>query len=1069
MSRNSLIRTMAFGWALLLACLLTPRALAQILITSPTTIAATNLAFENKAITVSGTTLTIDGTHRFQSLLLTNGASLTHPTNTPTPPHLILAEHLSVAADSAVQLSGRGALRGQGHGAGPTSSCCSAGGSHGGRGGPSENGLFGLTHGSIFEPTALGSGGGSVEAGIRGGALCSTNPSGELIVDRSPLDKDTVPTEFWGPIQIPGSLRIRSGGGTVHVVVMPDSEPPRLESALASPSMTEITAAFSDVLDGNTAEDITHYTLSGSARVLTAQLQTDLSTVLLTTTPLTGGGTYALTVSNVRNGLGVPVADSSNTASFVARGTLRGLARRDVFYGISGNRLSHLYADPRWAVSPDLSRDVPRLAANRDDIDGDQLGARITGHLIPESTGWHRFFMASDDNGVFYLSENHAPANLRLVASEPLLGYPGEWTASARAEVTTSRGIPPANVSSPLWLEAGRHYWFDARFKEGSSTEHLAVTWQAPGEAPPRPNEGTRLTGERIARPASDAGPQILVQPAGGEFLTGSTVTLRVNATGTGTLRFQWYLGSTPINCETRDSLVLANLSAPAFGIYRVRVTDSVGAVDRSLAAIQRGIPPEPVFTESPQGRIVALGENVLLSGSAEGASPLTYQWRLNGQEIFGATNNLLATREDTAGEPRHVGKRGGRSLWLTWRAPASGVATFSTTGSSFDTLLAIYGGTSLASLQPVASDEDSGGFLTSIVRFNAIAGTDYSIAVDGFADAAGVGVLSWDLDPAEPPLPVLLQQPASVLGAVGDPIQFSVAFTPATASVQWLFNDRELTGQTAANLTINPVTPAQAGTYRARLRTPEGAVLESASAVLEVTDRPQAAGTLSANKLDDLFPEGASVALGALALHDLELAANLPVSVGLPGSQWTDNSQSSRGGEDAELCQAFATATRWFRIRFNVPGAGATAVRLTTDGSELPSLVAVFTNRTNLRMIACDAALPPQKPSVAVQFGARHGVDYLVLVDGIQGRRGPIKLNWSGEEEAPPQVTLREGRFHVEMRVAPALYDWQVAMALGTWQTVLRTNLPSGVFQFHDALPATEAAHFFRLVPANP
>jgi hypothetical protein len=788
---------------------------------------------------------------------------------------------------------------------------------------------------------------------------------------------------------------------------------------------------------------------------------------------------------------------------------------------------------PALARQPPTSpTDVSRLAANRDDIDGDQLGAQLTGYVVPETTGWHRFYMTADDNGVLYLSEDHSPANLRLIASEPLLAYPGEWTSSTRAEVTTSRGVPPANVSSPLWLVAGRHYWFDARFKEGTSTEHLAITWQAPGEPAPLPNEGTRLTGERIARPAADGGPQIVVQPAGGEFPTGSTATLRVEASGTGPLRFQWYRGGAPITGETRDTLVLANLSTASFGTYRVRVTDSVGAVDSSLAVVQRFITPEPVFSESPQGGTVALGENVLLNGLAEGTSPLSYQWRLNGQEIagatspflsipamrrsdagaytlvvsnpfgiresapavlslavpliqlsdafaqrqvftqtngIGATNNLVASREDPAGEPRHVGKRGGRSVWLTWRAPASGVVTFSTAGSSFDTLLAVYQGTALNALQPIASDEDSGGFLTSEVRFNAIGGSDYQIAVDGFADAAGNIVLGWELDPNAALLPVLLQQPAGALGVVGDAVQFTVAFTPPTATVQWFLNDRELSGQTAANLRIQPVTPAQAGTYRARVRTPEGAALESAGAVLEVTDRPQASGTLSADKLDDLFPEDAAALVSPRALHDSDLAADLPVSVGLPGSQWTDNSLSSRGGEDPELCQAFATATRWFRLRFNVPGAGATTVRLTTDGTALPSLVAVFTNRANLRMIACDASQPPQKPGAAVQFGALRGVDYLVLVDGVEGRRGPIKLNWSSDEEAPPQLTLRDGRFAVEMRVAPAVYDWQVAEALGNWQTLLRTNPPSGIFQFQDALPATEPARFFRLIPAKP
>ena len=89
---------------------------------------------------------------------------------------------------------------------------------------------------------------------------------------------------------------------------------------------------------------------------------------------------------------------------------------------------------------------------------------------------------------------------------------------------------------------------------------------------------------------------------------------------------------------------------------------------------------------------------------------------------------NSAATRE--IGEPYHAGKFGSNSVWYVWHAPATGIATFDTRGSTFDTLLGVYTGTSLGSLTLVASDDDRGGYLTSQLRFNAVAGTDYQIAV---------------------------------------------------------------------------------------------------------------------------------------------------------------------------------------------------------------------------------------------------------------------------------------------------------------------------------------------------
>src|SRR2546421_2586121 len=89
------------------------------------------------------------------------------------------------------------------------------------------------------------------------------------------------------------------------------------------------------------------------------------------------------------------------------------------------------------------------------------------------------------------------------------------------------------------------------------------------------------------------------------------------------------------------------------------------------------------------------------------------------------------ATREPL--EPIHAAF-GDHSVWFRWTAPNSGVATFDTFGSFFDTLLAAYSGTDYLNLSPLAADDDT--FfpffsLQSRISFTANAGTDYFIAVD--------------------------------------------------------------------------------------------------------------------------------------------------------------------------------------------------------------------------------------------------------------------------------------------------------------------------------------------------
>jgi len=104
--------------------------------------------------------------------------------------------------------------------------------------------------------------------------------------------------------------------------------------------------------------------------------------------------------------------------------------------------------------------------------------------------------------------------------------------------------------------------------------------------------------------------------------------------------------------------------------------------------------------------------------------------------------STLGATKEP--GEPPHAGDPGGASLWYSWTPASSGpVAIFTCFSGSFDPLLAAYTGTSIDDLTEVASDDD-GAVAPECeaddgeIRFDAVAGTTYRIAVDGQAGGAG-------------------------------------------------------------------------------------------------------------------------------------------------------------------------------------------------------------------------------------------------------------------------------------------------------------------------------------------
>lgn len=116
---------------------------------------------------------------------------------------------------------------------------------------------------------------------------------------------------------------------------------------------------------------------------------------------------------------------------------------------------------------------------------------------------------------------------------------------------------------------------------------------------------------------------------------------------------------------------------------------------------------------------------------------------------------------------------------------PITGRATLNTHGSSFDTLLAVYTGSSVGSLTSVAANDNDGtAGGTSSVSFIAQAGTDYRIAVDGAGGATGTMNLAWNLAP-EADLSVTLSCTLPTI-TVGDTLSCTATvanYGPSTAS----------------------------------------------------------------------------------------------------------------------------------------------------------------------------------------------------------------------------------------------------------------------------------------------
>lgn len=116
----------------------------------------------------------------------------------------------------------------------------------------------------------------------------------------------------------------------------------------------------------------------------------------------------------------------------------------------------------------------------------------------------------------------------------------------------------------------------------------------------------------------------------------------------------------------------------------------------------------------------------------------------ISGQPGSISGTSVGATREIS--EPFHGGYGGTGSVWYRWTAPASGPYQFAANGSYH--LLAIYTGTQLGSLAPIASQI---GYFNPAAKFTASQGTVYSIALDSAYAGGGEFSLSWSVVPPAP------------------------------------------------------------------------------------------------------------------------------------------------------------------------------------------------------------------------------------------------------------------------------------------------------------------------------
>jgi hypothetical protein len=111
---------------------------------------------------------------------------------------------------------------------------------------------------------------------------------------------------------------------------------------------------------------------------------------------------------------------------------------------------------------------------DRPDGGEDYWGARMRGYVSPPQTGDYTFWTASDDDSEVWLSTNEDPNKATMICNvEGWMDYQN-WAYNTGAPGTTYK-------SKAIKLEAGKKYYVDVFFSDGTGGGFDTVAWGGPG------------------------------------------------------------------------------------------------------------------------------------------------------------------------------------------------------------------------------------------------------------------------------------------------------------------------------------------------------------------------------------------------------------------------------------------------------------------------------------------------------------------------------------------------------------------------------------------------------------
>ncbi len=458
--------------------------------------------------------------------------------------------------------------------------------------------------------------------------------------------------------------------------------------------------------------------------------------------------------------------------------------------------------------------------------------------------------------------------------------YPGTLTVLTPPAIATQ----PASQTAPLGSAASfsasatgssLHYqWFkDGVALANANSSLLQITAVQNSDAGNYSLEVSNIVGVANSAPATlttVGAPAITSQPVSQTLVQGAAFVVSVQVTGSAPLQFQWYLNGAPIPNATSSSYQVTAVGASDAGSYTVQISNSVGAVTSTPAALAVVIPP--AITSQPASQTLAIGSALNLSVQVSGSTPLTYQWFRNGTALSGANAasfQIAAVQSSDAG---------------SYTVTASNAAGSVTSGSAFLTVL----GPPSVVTQPVSQTLPVGSALSLSIQAsgsnpltyqwfkngapvaNATSATyqiasvqtsdsgSYTITVsNGAGSATSSAATVTVLNP-----PAIVTQPAGQTLAAGASFSLSVQASGSNPlQYQWSKNGTAISGATASTYQIAAIQSSDAGSYTVQVSNAAGSVTSS-SAFLTVLGAP----SITSQPQSQTLAVGGSIALSVQA-----------------------------------------------------------------------------------------------------------------------------------------------------------------------------------------------------------